>query len=133
MAKYLPHGGYFFSDISDGSDPNRVDFCFIIPENSTHGIMILKSGTEVVAYDFEELQNNRENAKVLNYKNFNSKDEAYSKMLKWIGKMVKKSVVLDNGQVSRYYNNKEDQTYNKPYFIFDQKRMKRIYDWMKKK
>ena len=130
MAKYLPHGGYFYSDISDGSDLNHIDFCFIIPENSSHGVMILKSVNEVAVYDFKELRDHHEDAKVLNYKKFNNKEEAYSKMMKWVGKMVKKSVDLDDGHISRYFSNKQDQNYGRPFFVFDQDKMKRVYNWM---
>lgn len=130
MYKYTPHGGYFYCDIGDGSDLIHVDFCFILPEQSSRGVMIIKSYLEVAAYDFDELFNERENAKVLNYRKFETSDEAYSKMMKWIGKMVKKSVSFDNKHISRYFNNKSDDNYETPEFVSDQERMSHVYEWM---
>lgn len=132
MSKYQPHSGYFYVDIDDGSDPEKIDFCHIIPNEHKKGIMILKCDNEVAIYDFEELLKNKYLARVLNYKKFDNSDEAYSKMMKWIGKMIKKSVTsADTYHVSRYYNNKQDLIYKTPDFIWS-KRMQHIYQYMLK-
>lgn len=124
MSKYKPHYGMFYSDIGDGSSKEKIDFCFILPEKSTHGIIILKSITEVAAFDFHELKTKQEHAKVLNYKNLASADLAYDKMMKWIGKMIKKS-----SHNSRYYNNRSDKEYPSPIFL-SKVYMLNIYKWM---
>ena len=130
MAKYQPHSGYYYADIGDGFDFTKIDFCHIVPQGHETGVMILKCDNEVAIYDFKELLDRREQAKVLNYKRFNNPEDAYSKMLKWIGKLIKKSVFASDGyHVSRYYNNKQDQSYNSPKFIRNQE-MQQIYSYM---
>lgn len=129
MSSYLPHKGKFYSNISDGLDTSRIDFCHIIPDGSKYGIIVLKRYLEVLIYDFNDLLNNKENAKILNYKKCLDSDQAYLKMMKWIGKMVKKSVYLSDYHISRYYNNKADKEYQTPSFIYD-KCMSPIYEYM---
>lgn len=93
--------------------------------------MILKSYTEVVTYDFEELLDNKKETKVLNYKNFSTPDLAYSKFMKWIGKMIKKGVSNDGKHIGRYYNNVTDEEYEKPMFISNEELMEPVYNWIR--
>ena len=81
-----------------GDDPNELDLA-VVHKECGKGVIIGKLKTEVIivdialidAYDGDEVT-------VLNYKNFSNTDEAYDKMMRWIGKMTKKSIL------SRYFN-----------------------------
>lgn len=130
MYKYKPHSGRFYSDIGNGKDQHHVDFVAIFPDEIGRGVIILKSYTELVAYDFDELLENKKDAKVLNYKNLSTPDLAYSKFMKWIGKMIKKGISIDEKHVGRYYSNTADEDYEKPMFVSDEELMKPVYEWM---
>lgn len=105
--KYMPHSGKFYSDISNGSNPNRLDWCVIIPSESDDGVVIIKKNTSLVAFSRNAIMS-KDYSNPLNSKSFSNTDEAYSKMMKWIGKMVKKD------SRGRYFNNKTDRVYAIP-------------------
>jgi len=81
-----------------GDDPNELDLA-IIHKECGKGVIIGKLKTEVIIVDIELINAyNGDEVTVLNYKNFSNTDEAYDKMMRWIGKMTKKSIF------SRYFN-----------------------------
>lgn len=110
--KYLPHSGKYYADIGNGSNPNRIDWVVITPDKHSDGVVIVKKNCTVVTYSHNSMIN-KDFTKPLNMKVLNSTDEAYSKMMKWIGKMVKKD------SRGRYFNNKLDTSYDLPENISD--------------
>ena len=88
---------------AEGSDI-RSDYviCYQQPKS----LIIIKYNTAVTVYDFNAFMAG-DYSKPLNAKKFRSTDEAYDKMMKWIGKMVK------NDTRYRYYNNKVDHPYER--------------------
>ncbi|MBR2247036.1 MAG: hypothetical protein IJ880_08440 [Bacilli bacterium] len=95
MTKYKPHSVKCYVDISD--DPyTHTDYC--ICYQPPKSLIIIKYGTSCEIYDFKAFMDG-DFSKPLNAKKFNTTDEAYDKMMKWIGKMIKKDTR------GRYYNN----------------------------
>lgn len=86
------------TDISHGYVKGRLDTAIIEKERG-RGLIISKIDNIVAAFDIQDLIKGKFFA--LNYKELSSPDEAYSKMMKWIGKMCKKS------PYSRYFNHKD--------------------------
>lgn len=83
---------------SIGNDPNQLDLAIIYKE-ANKGVIIGKLKTEVIIVDIDLISAyHGDIVTVLNYKNLPNTDEAYDKMMRWIGKMVKKSIF------SRYFN-----------------------------
>jgi hypothetical protein len=81
-----------------GHDPNQLDLAVIYKETN-RGVIIGKLKTEVIIIDIDLVNAYQgDTVTVLNYKRFPNTDEAYFKMMRWIGKMIKKSVF------SRYFN-----------------------------
>jgi hypothetical protein len=81
-----------------GHDPNQLDLAVIYKETN-RGVIIGKLKTEVIIIDIDLVNAYQgDTVTVLNYKRFPNTDEAYLKMMRWIGKMIKKSVF------SRYFN-----------------------------
>ena len=74
-----------------GNDPNELDLA-IIHKECGKGVIIGKLKTEVIIVDIELINAyNGDEVTVLNYKNFSNTNEAYDKMMRWIGKLCKKS------------------------------------------
>lgn len=92
------------SFIGDGSDPYELDVAIIYKGPHSNSLVIAKLGTYVAAFDGPDLKNEGK-LFALNYKNCATTDEAYSKMMKWIGKMAKKS------SNDRYFQHKDPYGY----------------------
>ena len=92
---YRAHTGKFIVDIGNGTDPNKHDYCAIIQESGKFVVLIMH-GCSIAAYDGKKFVAN-DFSHPLNHKKFLTAEEAYDKLMRWIGKMVKKD---DRG---RYY------------------------------
>lgn len=88
------------SFIGDGTDSYELDVAIIYKGPHSNPLVIAKLGTVVAAFDGPDLKN-EDKLFALNYKNCASTDEAYDKMMKWIGKMAKKS------SNSRYFQHRD--------------------------
>ena len=86
---------------AEGSD-TRCDYVICVQQPKS--LIVIKYNTACSVYDFNALMGG-DYSKPLNAKKFRTTDEAYEKMMKWIGKMVK------NDTRYRYYNNKVDHPY----------------------
>jgi len=83
---------------SIGNDPNKLDLAIVFKE-ANKGVIIGKLKTEVIIVDIDLIKAYKGDVvTVLNYKRFPNTDEAYNKMMRWIGKVAKKSIF------SRYFN-----------------------------
>ena len=128
MAQYEAHSGRYYSDIEDGSR-NRVDFAIIHPTASPNAVVVMKNNKWVCVYDCKDIYSNKENALPLLSKECKTNDEAYTKLMKVIGKMVKKSYYIKGtDHKARYYNNKQNKDYEFPPFISNKILMKPVYD-----
>ena len=78
-----------FADISHGYIPGRLDTCIIDKGKGARKLAICKVDNIVAAFDVPDLLDGEFYA--LNYKELKTSDEAYDKMMKWIGKMCKKT------------------------------------------
>ena len=131
MPKYNSHSGVFYSNIGDGSDI-EVDFAMIKPDDSKSGVMVLKFEEWVVVYNFTSLLYEKDKALVLLSKECDNNQEAYIKMMKIIGKMIKKSgSEFADGHIARYYNNRADKEYVTPTFVKNSMLMNPVYKAMK--
>lgn len=92
VTEYKPHTVRCVVNIK-GS--NHIDYCVCC--QGKKALIIVKYQKSCAIYDFKELMEGR--YEPLNSKVFETMGEAYDKMMRWIGKMVKKS------DKSRYYNN----------------------------
>ena len=88
---------------------SRTDY--IVIYQRTKSLIIIKRDTAVSIYDFRVFMLG-DYSTPLNAKRFKTREEAYNKMMRWIGKMVK------NDTSYRYYNNKVDHLYE-PVFSKD--------------
>lgn len=93
---------------AEGSE-SRTDY--IIIYQRTESLIIIKRDTAVSIYDFRAFMLG-DYSTPLNAKRYDTREEAYDKMLRWIGKMLK------NNTTYRYYNNKVDHLYE-PVFSKD--------------
>lgn len=123
-APYKAHKGKFIVDIGYGLDPNKHDYCAIIQENGKFVVLVMH-GKSVAAYD-GNMFINKDYSYPLNHRRFQTTDEAYNKMMKWIGKMVKKD---DHG---RYYNNRRYHEYDISEDEFDINALNTIADKIKR-
>ena len=131
MVGYEPHSGAFYSDIGDGLS-SRVDFCMVKPDNLKNGVMILKYEKWCVVYNFTSLFYEKDKALILYSKECENNDEAYTKVMKLIGKMVKKNNIEGTDRVARYYNNKQNHVYEQPSFVKNEMLMNPVYKTMKR-
>ena len=117
--KYKPHDGRFYSDIGIGDD---VDFAIIETDGSA--VMVVKYELEVAAIDaknfFEGVP-----TPILLSKRCESTEDAYQKMMKMIGKMVKKD------SRGRYFTNTTHKDFYTPDFFKDKALMKDLQRRMK--
>ena len=109
---------------------NHIDYCVCC--QGKKALIIVKYQKSCAIFDFKEIMNGR--YKPLNSKCFDTTGEAYDKMMRWIGKMVKKS------DKSRYYNNSTGKYHF--FFTFEvsvletlrnKKTLKKLYEKMENK
>ena len=124
--KYSSHTGCFYSDIGDGTE-DKIDTAIIIPSCIDAGVVILKYKKEIGVFDFKDLMENNKKAKVLLSRVCVDPNEAYEKMLKLIGKMVKKGISADKMHISRYFTNTANKDYAKPRFLCNANLMDDVY------
>ena len=86
---YRKHTGKFIVRIGRGL-MDEYDYCAIIPDKR-HFVVLVKHNTSVVAFDGIRFIK-EDYSHPLNYRKFDTADEAYNKLMRWIGKMVKKDV-----------------------------------------
>ena len=92
---YRAHTGRFIVDIGNGSDTKKHDYCAIVQESGKFVVLVMH-GSSCAAYDGKKFIAN-DFSHPLNHKKFLTTEEAYDKMMRWIGKMVKKD------ERGRYY------------------------------
>ena len=80
MTRYIPHSVKCYVNIGDGT-PNEIDYC--ICYQPPKSLIIIKYNTACAVYDFNSFMKG-DYSKPLNAKKFNTTDEAYDKMMKWI-------------------------------------------------
>ena len=117
--KYKPHDGRFYSDISTG---HEVDFAII--ETDDKAVMVVKHDLEIAAIDAKNFFENIPTPILLS-KKCESTEEAYQKMMKMIGKMVKKD------SRGRYFTNTTHKDFETPEFFEDKALMKDLQRRMK--
>lgn len=122
---YRAHVGRFIVDIGNGSDPNKHDYCAIVQESGKFVVLVMH-GASCAAYDGKRFIN-KDFTHPLNHKKFLTAEEAYDKLMRWIGKMVKKD------ERGRYYTDTRHHEYNIDVDEFDMKEMAKIADIIKSK
>jgi hypothetical protein len=117
---YAYHEGHFYCDIGNGTDPDKYDYC-VIMQQSGKSVTLVMHSRSIIAFDTMSFIN-KDISYPLNYKRFDSTDEAYAKFMRWIGKMVKKD------ERGRYYNNKRYHEYDYSESDFDTNRLYELAD-----
>ena len=120
---YREHTGSFIVNIGNGIDKDKYDWVCITQDNGS-GVVLIKHDSTCAAFDKKRFMS-RDYSHPLNYKHFNSSEEAYEKLMKWIGKMVKKD---DRG---RYYTNTRYKDYGYSEDEFDSKELDDIASKLK--
>ena len=121
---YKPHKGSFIVDIGNGIDPNKYDYAAILQQNESF-VVLVKHGSSVIAFDGTRFIKN-DFSHPLNYKSFSSSEEAYEKLIRWIGKMVKKD------ERGRYYNDRAYKNYAYDESEFEESELRQIAEIIKK-
>ena len=122
---YRAHVGRFIVDIGNGNDPLKHDYCAIIQESGKFVVLVMH-GNSIAAYDGKKFISN-DFSHPLNHKKFLTSEEAYDKMMRWIGKMVKKD------ERGRYYTDTRYHDYKIEEDEFDTKELIAIANHIKSK
>ena len=121
---YRQHKGRFLVDIGNGTDPKKHDYCVIIQETG-EAIVLVMHQTHIAAFDGTDFVN-KKFTYPLNYKHYDSSEDAYNKFMRWIGKMVKKD------ERGRYYTRTRYHSYDlKLDEAFDIEELNKIADIIK--
>ena len=102
---FKQHRGTYEADISHGYKPGRADWAVVRDETTDTGVVAVKIDEYFAAYDYKDFM--KGNWFVLLSKKCIDTDQAYSKLMKFIGKMVKK----DNNPRNRYLHKHLDHAY----------------------
>jgi len=103
--------------VGRGLKKGEIDYAIV--SKGDKGVIIIKIDKFVGCFDYEDFFDHKIYT-VLNYKESESTNEAYSKMMKWIGKMCKK---VDG----RYFNKINPYNHQVDYTIFNDRVIQEIY------
>lgn len=108
---YREHTGKFKVNIGNGSDKDKYDWVYIEQDSDGSGVVLVKHDCCCICFDSKRFKQ-KDFSHPLNMKVLKTSDEAYEKLMKWIGKMVKKD------ERGRYFTDTryKEYTYNETQF-----------------
>ena len=102
---FKQHKGSYEADISHGYLKGRPDWAVVRDATTDTGIVAIKIDEYFAAYDYKDFM--RGNKFILATKKCKSTDDAYFKLMRFLGKMMKK----DNNPRNRYLHKHQDHEY----------------------
>ena len=105
LTPFKQYRGRYEADISHGYEEGRPDWAVVRDDDTDTGVVAVKIDEYFAAYDYKDFMSGE--TFVLITKKCGTPEDAYFKLMKFLGKMMKK----DNNPRNRYLHKHRDREY----------------------